>query len=307
MSQELSNLDIPDAAVARAVASPRRLALGAILGLIAVGWLGLAVMVGASGVAGPGFSALGPGMGLFDRLAAWTGFERLAFPLVASSGLLELIAGVCTVDPASWSPAEALVHFAMWGAMVLAMMLPTAAPMLRTYAEIADTAAGRGMPVVSPLVLVTGYLTIWFGFAAAATLLHWLLGLAGLASEAGAPVAAGLGAVIVAAAGIYQFLSVKAACLVKCANPFPYLFANWTERRRGVFALGLRQGAYCLGCCWAMMLVMLAVGVMNIFWVAGLAVVMTVEKLLGAAWFSRAVGAGLLGLAAAILWGGGVG
>jgi predicted metal-binding membrane protein len=81
---------------------------------------------------------------------------------------------------------------------------------------------------------------------------------------------------------------------VKCANPFPFLFANWTERVSGVFRLGLRQGLLCLACCWGLMLVMFAVGTMNVVWIALLTVTMTAEKLVGARWFSRLIGTGLI-------------
>ena len=91
-------------------------------------------------------------------------------------------------------------------------------------------------------------------------------------------------------AGLYQFSALKHACLAKCQRPFPFFFANWTTRPRGVFALGLRQGPYCLGCCWAMMLLMLAAGVMNIVWMAALGIVMAVEKMTTTARFSHAVG-----------------
>lgn len=300
MARQFEHLGPADAAIATISASPRRIAAAGVAGLILVGWAALLAMAVAGGVVGGGFSSLGPGMGLFDRLAEWSGLERLVFPIAAASGLFALLAEVCAVDPAAWSLGQAGAHFAMWVAMALAMMLPSAAPLLRTYAEIADTAAGRGMAVVSPLVLAAGYLAVWVAFAVAATALHWLFGMLGLLTASAAPVATGVGATILALAGLYQFLPVKAACLVRCAKPFPYLFANWTERRAGVFRLGIHQGAFCLACCWAMMLVMFAVGVMNILWVAGLAAVMSVEKIVGRPWLSRLIGVTLLAWAAAL-------
>ncbi len=302
--RQFEHLHPAEAAVAAAFSTPRRVAMAGVVGMIVAGWAALVVMAAAGGVIGTGFAALGPGMAVFDRLADWTGFEQIVFPVVAASGLFAVLAAVCAVDPAAWTLPQAGIHFAMWVAMALAMMLPTAAPMLRTYAEIADTAASRGMVVVSPLVLAAGYLTVWIGFAAGATGLQWAMGQAGVLSSSLAPVTAGIGIALLAMAGVYQFLPLKAACLIKCANPFPYLFANWSERRAGIFRLGLHQGLFCLGCCWAMMLVMFAVGVMNIVWVAALAAVMTVEKLVGRPWFSRLIGAGFLAWAAAIavLW-----
>lgn len=297
MRQEFQFLSPPEAAFAAAVAAPRRMAFMGIAALIALGWVYLLAMTTASGVTGT-FAALGPGMDLFDKLASSIGLDRVAFPLAASSGLLHALAAICATDPASWGAVEAGLHLGMWLAMALAMMLPSAAPMLRTYSEIADTAAAKGEPIVSPLMLAAGYLAAWAAFAVAATGLHWLLGVAGLISGVSAPVGAGLAAVLFAAAGIYQFLPLKAACLTKCADPFPYLFANWTERPAGVFRLGAAQGAFCVGCCWAMMLAMFAVGVMNLLWIALLAAIITAEKSVGRIWFTRAIGAGSLACAA---------
>jgi predicted metal-binding membrane protein len=180
----------------------------------------------------------------------------------------------------------------MWIAMVLAMMLPTAGPMILTYSEIADTAAHQGLRVVSPLVLTAGYLIAWFGFAAIATVLQIALVRTGLLSSGqSGPLLAASIAII---AGSYQFSALKRACLSKCQRPFPYFFANWTETTRGVFALGMRQGMYCVGCCWAMMLLMLAAGAMNMMWMAGLGILMTLEKMTSTRRFSHALGAGLL-------------
>ena len=187
----------------------------------------------------------------------------------------------------------------MWVAMVLAMMLPTAAPMILTYAEIADTAAAKGEPVVSPLVLAAGYLAVWLGFAFEAATLQGTLARAGLLD--GGDAGPWLAGAIFIGAGLYQFSALKHACLTQCQRPFPFFFANWTTERLGVLRLGLRQGATCLGCCWAMMLLMLAVGAMNVVWMAALGVVMTIEKLTSTDRFSKAVGLALLALGSARL------
>jgi predicted metal-binding membrane protein len=101
------------------------------------------------------------------------------------------------------------------------------------------------------------------------------------------------GAIFIAA-GIYQFSALKHACLKQCQQPFPFFFANWATTPRGVFRLGLRQGLYCVGCCWAMMLVMFAVGVMNVIWMAALGMVMTIEKIGTGKRFTYAVGVVLI-------------
>jgi predicted metal-binding membrane protein len=177
----------------------------------------------------------------------------------------------------------------MWVAMTLAMMLPTAGPMILSYAEIADTAARKGEPVVSPLILATGYLTVWLGFALAASLVQALSPRAAL-TEAGSAGLLASGAIFLLA-GAYQFSALKRACLTQCQRPFPFFFANWTSEPVGVVRLGLRQGLHCLGCCWAMMLLMFAVGAMNVIWMAALGAIMTIEKLTTTPRFARVVGA----------------
>jgi predicted metal-binding membrane protein len=184
----------------------------------------------------------------------------------------------------------------MWSAMTLAMMLPSASPMILTYAEIADTAARKAEPVVSPFMLAAGYTAVWLGFAAAATVAQIVFTRVALI-DANAASASGLfsGAIFIAA-GLYQFSALKHACLTHCQHPFPFFLANWKTTPRGVFRLGLKQGLYCVGCCWAMMLVMFAVGVMNVIWMAALGIVMTIEKIGTGKRFSYVVGAVFLAI-----------
>ena len=135
---------------------------------------------------------------------------------------------------------ELALVFAMWAAMTLAMMLPTAAPMILTYAEIADTAARKGEPAASPLLLTAGYVAVWLGFAFAATALQFALTqFALLDAGRASPWLAGA---IFLGAGLYQFSTLKHACLTLCQRPFPFFFANWTAEPRGVFRLGLAAG-----------------------------------------------------------------
>jgi predicted metal-binding membrane protein len=170
--------------------------------------------------------------------------------------------------------------------------------MVLTYADIAATAAARGERVVAPPVLIAGYMTVWLAFAAAATLLQAALARLALVDPALAAANGLLSGAVFIGAGAYQFSPLKHACVTLCQRPFPYLFARWSAEPRAVFRLGLTQGLYCLGCCWAMMLVMLAVGTMNVLWMAALGVVMGVEKIATTMRFSRAVGAALLAIGA---------
>ena len=229
-------------------------------------------------------------------VVALTAAGWLALALFASDA--DIWDALCRAGmPGEWGGLTLV--FPMWAAMVLAMMLPTAGPMILTYSEIADTGAHQGEPVVSPLVLAAGYVTVWLGFAAFAAGLQVALTQAGLldSGKAGSILAGAIFAI----AGGYQFSTLKQACLSKCQRPFPFFFANWTDETRGVFRLGLRQGFYCLGCCWAMMLVMFAVGAMNIVWMAGLGIIMTIEKMTATPRFSRAVGAVLIAIGVVLI------
>jgi predicted metal-binding membrane protein len=201
----------------------------------------------------------------------------------------------------AWGASDLLLVWLMWCAMALAMMLPTAGPMILTYAEIADTAARKGERVISPFMLAAGYASVWLGFALAAALLQTSLARAELSDPGMGPAGALLSGTSFLAAGLYQFSPLKQACLAVCQRPFPFFFANWTNRRSGVFRLGLHQGLHCLGCCWALMLVMLGVGVMNVVWMAGLGLIMATEKMTATPRFSRFIGILFVGIGIAFI------
>ena len=135
--------------------------------------------------------------------------------------------------------------------------------------------------------MTAGYVAVWFGFALAAALLQFALARAGLLD--GGSAGRLVGGSIFLGAGLYQFSALKQACLTMCQRPFPFFFSNWTTETRGVFGSGCGR-AVCLGCCWAMMLVMFAVGAMNVVWMAALGVLMTIEKLTTTPRFGEVVG-----------------
>jgi predicted metal-binding membrane protein len=230
-------------------------------------------------------------------LLAGTGWSYLGWQ---AAGVLDVLCRPM-LDGGQFSVANVAIVAVMWSAMTFAMMLPSAAPMILTYAEIADTAARKGEAVISPFVIASGFTVVWLGFAAAATVAQLALTHAALI-DAGMVSASGLfsGAILIGA-GVYQFSALKHACLRQCQHPFPFFFANWKTTPLGVFGLGLRQGLYCLGCCWAMMLVMFAVGVMNIVWMAALGIVMALEKIGTGKRFTYGVGAVLIVIGAAFV------
>jgi len=277
--RELTHLSPAASRLGAVFARPKRLAVICVVALAGLGWLTLAIMI--AGHEGP-LAPLGPGMGLLDLLPrALTVLCRPEF-------------GVAALHHGGWGATTFALVALMWGAMTLAMMLPSAAPMIFTYAEIADTAARKGEPVVSPFTLAGGYMVVWLAFAAGATIAQLVLARFALL-DPGMASASGLfsGAIFVAA-GVYQFSALKHSCLQQCQQPFPFFFANWATTPRGVLRLGVKQGLYFVGCCWAMMLVMFAVGVMNVIWMAALGMVMTIEKIGTGKRFTYAVGVVLI-------------
>jgi predicted metal-binding membrane protein len=197
--------------------------------------------------------------------------------------------------------SDVAIVLLMWIAMTLAMMLPTAGPMILTYADIADAAARKGEPAASPTVLMAGYVAVWFGFAVAATGLQIALTDAAILDPAMGTASPLFSGAVFIAAGAYQFSALKHACVTQCQRPFPFFLTHWTSEPQGILGLGLRQGLYCLGCCWAMMALMLAVGVMNVIWMAALGMVMAAEKIATTTRFSRAVGGVLIVIGAVLI------
>lgn len=256
--------------LAAAFARPKLIAAGCVVVLAALGWLYLALVI--ADMSGP----IAPDLGVL-------------------AGLPRAVQAICRPLFGQAMPAQGVVLIAlMWGAMTLAMMLPTAGPMILTYAQIADTAARKGGRIVSPLVLAAGYLVMWLAYALAATFAQVLFTRLALLDTGMRSASTLFSGAIFIGAGVYQFTPLKHACLNQCQRPFPFFFANWQTTGRGVFRLGVQQGLYCLGCCWAMMLVMFAVGVMNVVWMAGLGIVMTIEKIGSGRRFSHAVGVVLI-------------
>jgi len=229
-------------------------------------------------------------------IIAGLGWFYLALLLAApASSWFATVQALCrTLPEGAWSFSAAAVTASMWSAMTLAMMLPSASPMILTYAEIAETAARKSERIVSPLVIAAGYASVWLVFSLLATVIQIVLTRAALLNTGITSASGILAGAIFIGAGIYQFSALKHACLTHCQNPFPFFFTNWATTPGGVFRLGVEQGLYCLGCCWAMMMVMFAVGVMNVAWMAGLAAVMTIEKLLTGRRFAHGVGVALI-------------
>ena len=197
-----------------------------------------------------------------------------------------------------WTPSEFGLRFLMWGVMMVAMMVPTAAPMTLVYAAVARKAAVQSNPVAPTFVFVAGYIVIWSVFSVTATAAQWELERAALLSPMMVSNSVLLGSTLLIGAGVYELTPLKHACLRHCRAPAQFLSQNWRSGTIGAFRMGLRLGAYCLGCCWVLMGLLFVGGVMNLLWIAAISAFVLLEKL-----FRFGHAAGWFGGAAMILFG----
>ncbi|MCC8400389.1 DUF2182 domain-containing protein [Paraburkholderia sp. MMS20-SJTN17] len=200
---------------------------------------------------------------------------------------------------APWTAADILFTFAMWVVMMVGMMTGSAMPVLLLFARAHTGRGGSRTPFVV-LAFALGYLAVWVGFSACATLAQWALHQAALLSPEMAASSPQVGGAVLCAAGLYQLTPAKRACLTHCRSPLGFLMSHWRDGTTGALQMGMRHGAYCLGCCWALMCVLFVVGVMNLVWVAALALFVFLEKV-GPAGVVLARAAGAAMTAAGIL------
>jgi predicted metal-binding membrane protein len=194
----------------------------------------------------------------------------------------------------SWTPVDMALMFAMWSVMMAAMMLPGSAPMVAAFATINRRRRERNADYVSTAVFIAGYLAVWTAFSALAVLLQWLLQMTGLLTTMMEAASLWFSAGLFLLAGLYQFSPLKRRCLDYCRSPDGFILSEWRDGGLGALVMGARHGLFCLGCCAALMLLLFAVAVMDLRWVAALAALVTAEKLLPASRFWRsATGIGL--------------
>lgn len=212
------------------------------------------------------YTVLGVGMGL---------------SAVEMTAMAEGAGSASMTHPAAWTPGYAALVFLMWWIMMIAMMTPSAAPMILLHAAVKRRTQPAADAAALSAVFLAGYLAAWGLFSALATGLQWALELRGLVSPAMLSVTSGsLGAAILIVAGAYQFTPLKQACLRHCRSPAHFLSRHHRPGRAGAFRLGVVHGAYCLGCCWVLMALLFLGGVMNLYWIVGIALFVMAEKLL---------------------------
>lgn len=198
----------------------------------------------------------------------------------------------------TWTLIDLMLLFVMWTVMMIAMMVPSAAPMILMFASVQRRRQQQQRPLVSTTIFLIGYLVVWTTFSIVATFIQWGLHATTLLSPMMISTSTVLGGLLLLIAGIFQWTPLKHTCLKHCRSPLGFLTSEWKEGTQGAFIMGLRHGSYCTGCCWALMALLFVAGVMNLLWVAIIAVFVLIEKVVPKGhWIGRV--AGLL----LIVWG----
>jgi predicted metal-binding membrane protein len=179
---------------------------------------------------------------------------------------------------ARWDAPHLLLLWAMWAVMMTAMMLPSASPMLLLYGVVARRSA-QGSAARQFYALAAGYLVVWTVFSLGATALQRALAAVLFVSPMMEITRPAVGATLLLIAGVYQLTPIKHACLRTCQSPLGFLMSRWRTGLSGAFVMGLEHGAYCVGCCWALMLLLFAGGVMNLTVIVALTAFVAFEKL----------------------------
>jgi predicted metal-binding membrane protein len=269
-----------DRALEAALRRDRRLVIASVIGIAALAWLYLLRLGASMPAMSPGSVPAAPSM---PGMSAMPG---MSMPGMDMPGM--------AMAP-TWGVADFVVAFGMWAVMMVAMMVPSAAPVLVLFAGLNRRRREQYQPAISTAFFLTGYLVVWAAFSLLAALAQGALHSASLLSPALAATSATISGSLLILAGIYQWTPLKSACLAACRSPLGFLVAHWRDGARGAVAMGLRHGLYCVGCCWLLMALLFAAGVMNLVWVALIAVFVLVEKVVpGGPWVGRLAGLALV-------------
>jgi predicted metal-binding membrane protein len=211
------------------------------------------------------------------------------------TGFRMIPAGIGIMLPASepWHAIEFGYVFVMWAVMMVGMMAPSAAPMILLYARVGRQGKAQGKLFAATGWFAAGYLLAWTGFSLVATLLQWAVERTALLDSRMTLDSNLIGAIVLIAAGIYQWTPLKDVCLAQCQSPFMFLMRHGGFRKdvRGCVMLGLRHGGYCVGCCWILMALLFVGGIMNVLWIALLSLLVLLEKVTPAGrWIARVAG-----------------
>ncbi len=240
-------------------------------------------------------------------LAALTGITLLAWGYMVYEARAMHLTGVCCCagmqmsgpDTSPWSTSTLLPLFLMWSEMMVAMMIPSAAPMILTFALVQRKRREQEKPFVPTGIFLLGYLIVWTGFSAIAAAAQWILHAKALLSPTMVSTSPILGGTLLILAGVFQWTPLKNSCLSHCRSPLEFLMTDWREGKWGALLMGLKHGTYCAGCCWFLMALLFVAGVMNIWWIAIIAILVLLEKIAPKGlWLGRIAGVLL------VVWGG---
>jgi predicted metal-binding membrane protein len=236
----------------------RRLVLLALFSLSALAWAYLVVM--ARQMAAGDMSMMGMG-----APAALPGANMM---------------GAMAVSQMPWSLLTFLLMFTMWTVMMIGMMIPSAAPMILLFARVQRRKLADQVPATRIAAFTGGYILVWTSFSLIATGLQWVLTELRLLTPMMESSSQILGVGVLLAAGIYQLTPLKLACLKQCQSPIGFLTSHWKDGTSGALKMGVEHGIFCLGCCWLLMALLFVGGVMNLVWVAVIAIFVLLEKVM---------------------------
>jgi len=191
----------------------------------------------------------------------------------------------------AWQTEDVLLTFFMWVVMMVAMMTPSATPMILTYVGIKNKRQPDQTSIPGTIIFLLGYIIAWSLFSVVVTGVQWGLHAATMLSDDMVSASNLFSGLLLILAGIYQFTSLKNMCLSHCRTPLGFLLNEWRDGTSGALRMGVQHGLYCIGCCWLLMALLFVVGVMNLLWSAVIAGIVIVEKVMpGGQWVSRAIG-----------------
>lgn len=240
-----------------------------------------------------------------DRIATLTalgGVVLLAWLYLIRDAAAMNAAPMDMMGMRTWGPVDFTLTFLMWAIMMVGMMVPSAIPMTLLYQAVVQKARNQDAVVAPTMVFVGGYLAVWTAFSLAATVSQWGLESAALLSPMMVITSPAIAAGLLILAGVYQLTPLKEACLSHCRSPAHFISEHWRPGPSGAFRMGVRHGWYCLGCCWVLMLLLFVVGVMNLLWVAIIAIFVLIEKVVPHPTLpARIGGVALIGVGAVVL------
>ncbi len=215
-------------------------------------------------------------------LGAMVALAALSWAYTAHLGVQHapMAGAVATPAMMQWSATDFVFMLVMWAVMMFAMMLPSVTPTVMIFGRVREKRDEAGRPFAPTGAFVAGYLLAWVGFSLLATAANWWLHTGGSMSSMMGKVAPQTGGVLLVASGVFQWTPLKNACLDHCRSPMSFLMQHWREGTSGATLMGIHHGAFCLGCCWLLMVLLFVLGVMNLLWVALLTIVVLAEKTL---------------------------